>query len=49
MRSPEGRDYWVEGLSLEMMEPERIVFSGEFEVNGNRVGETVGTITFHRA
>jgi uncharacterized protein YndB with AHSA1/START domain len=49
MRSSEGRDYWVEGLSLEIAEPERIVFAGEFEINGPRLTGVPGTITFRRA
>lgn len=42
--SPEGGDRWVEGVRLEIVEPERVVFTG-FGLEG---GPT-GTVTFRRA
>jgi uncharacterized protein YndB with AHSA1/START domain len=49
LRSPEGRDYRVEGVHLEIVEPERIVFSGSVDLDGERLVETAGTVTFRRA
>jgi len=49
VRSPEGRGYWVEGARLEIVEPERIVFTGTLEAEGECLPETVGTVTFRRA
>jgi uncharacterized protein YndB with AHSA1/START domain len=49
VRSPEGRDYWLDGVNLEIAEPERMVFSGNLEVAGERLPETGGTVTFRRA
>ena len=43
MRSPEGRDYWVHGVYREIVAPERIVWTGTLEDDGN---ETLTTITF---
>jgi uncharacterized protein YndB with AHSA1/START domain len=45
MRSPDGRDLWVQGVYREIVPPERIVFTGPLEEDGRR-GETVMTITF---
>ena len=48
LRSPAGQDSWVEGVHLEIVEPERVVFSGDLNVEGERIPETAGTITFRR-
>ena len=48
VRSPEGRDYWVDGVDLEIVEPGRIVFTGNVELGGERPVETTGTVTFRR-
>lgn len=45
MRSPEGTEYWVQGVYHEIVPPERLVFSGPLEDRGRR-GETVMTVTF---
>ncbi len=42
VRSPEGRGYLVEGVRLEIVEPERVVFTGD-------LGFASGTVTFRRA
>jgi uncharacterized protein YndB with AHSA1/START domain len=42
VRSPEGRGYSVEGVRREIVEPERIVFTGDLGFAG-------GTVTFRRA
>ena len=42
VRSPEGNDQWVKGAFLEIVEPERVVFTGHFGFGG-------GTVTFRRA
>jgi uncharacterized protein YndB with AHSA1/START domain len=47
VRSPEGRDQLVEGVQLEIVEPERVVFSSDPAVEG--LPETAGTLTFRRA
>ncbi len=44
MRSPEGRDYWVEGIYHEIIEPERIVFSAVLQDEPGREVRT--TVTF---
>jgi len=49
LRSPEGRDYRVDGVHLEIVEPERIVFSGDLGLEGERLPGTAGTVTFRRA
>jgi uncharacterized protein YndB with AHSA1/START domain len=41
MRSPEGGDQWVEGARLEIVEPERVVFTGDLGFAG-------GAVTFRR-
>lgn len=46
MRSPEGRDYWVQGVYREIIEPERIVFTVMAEEDGKPGPETVATVTF---
>ena len=42
VRSPEGGDQWVEGAYLEIVEPERVVFTGDLGFAG-------GSVTFRRA
>ena len=42
VRSPEGSDHWVEGVHLEIVEPERVVFTGDLGFGG-------GAVTFRRA
>jgi len=42
VRSPEGEDRWVEGVYLEIVEPERVVFTGDLGFAG-------GNVTFRRA
>ena len=44
MRSPAGRDYWVRGVYREIVEPERIVWTGALDDEPGR--ETVMTVTF---
>jgi uncharacterized protein YndB with AHSA1/START domain len=46
MRSPEGRDYWVRGVYREIVEPERIVWTGGIEEEGKPGPETLMTVTF---
>lgn len=46
MRSPGGRDYWVQGVYREIVEPERIVFTVMAEEDGKPGPETVATVTF---
>ena len=45
MRSPSGRDYWVEGSYLEVVEPERIVFRYALE-NEELNHDALMTVTF---
>lgn len=61
MRSPEGKDYWVQGVYREILEPERIVFTHAWEDAEGKPGhETLVTVslaghhgktklTFHQA
>lgn len=42
LRSSEGRDHWVDGVRLEIVEPERVVFTGQ-------LGFAEGPVTFRRA
>jgi len=49
VRSPEGRDYWVEDMSLEIVEPERVVFMGNLGLAEKGAESTAGTVTFRRA
>jgi uncharacterized protein YndB with AHSA1/START domain len=42
VRSPDGIDRWVEGVQLEIVEPERVVFTGDLGFAGT-------TVTFRRA
>ena len=54
MRSPEGRDSWVQGVYREIVEPERLMMSGGWiDANGKPVqqlhgelSQTVTTVTF---
>jgi uncharacterized protein YndB with AHSA1/START domain len=48
LRSPEGKGYWIEGVRLEIVEPERIVFTGTLEAAGECLTEGTGTATFRR-
>jgi uncharacterized protein YndB with AHSA1/START domain len=48
VRSPEGRGYSVEGVRLEIVEPERIVFTGNLGVDGECLAKMAGTVTFRR-
>ncbi len=43
MRGPDGKDYWVKGVYREIVAPERIVWTGTLEDDGN---ETMMTVTF---
>jgi uncharacterized protein YndB with AHSA1/START domain len=45
--SPEGRVHWIEGACLEIAEPERIVFRGDFDLDGARLTDM--PLTFRRA
>jgi uncharacterized protein YndB with AHSA1/START domain len=47
LSSPEGRVHWVEGVSLEIVEPERIVFSAGTVSDGGPLLEL--PLTFRRA
>ena len=49
MKSPEGRNYLVDGVSLEIAEPERVVFSGSLDIEGESLHEAHGKVTFRRA
>jgi uncharacterized protein YndB with AHSA1/START domain len=49
VRSPEGKDYWAEGVHLEIVEPERVVFNGDLDIEGESLHGTAGTVTFRRA
>jgi uncharacterized protein YndB with AHSA1/START domain len=47
MRSPEGIENWQQGVYLEIVEPERLVFSYAFEDTTGKPGhETRVTVTF---
>ncbi len=48
LRSPEGRTFWVENVHLEIVEPERIVFSGTLQSPAEGLISTPGKITFRR-
>jgi uncharacterized protein YndB with AHSA1/START domain len=48
VRSPEGHDYWVDGVHLEIVEPERIVFTGNVELVGVGSPGSQATVTFRR-
>ena len=37
VRSPEGSDQWVERVHLEIVEPERVVFTGDLGFGGGAV------------
>ena len=47
VRSPEGQDRLVEGVQLEIVEPERVVFRGDPGIE--ELSEATGTLTFRRA
>jgi uncharacterized protein YndB with AHSA1/START domain len=47
IRSPEGADYWMQGVYREIVAPERLVFTFAWEDEGGRPGrETLVTVTF---
>lgn len=47
MRSPEGTEYWKQGVYREVVEPERLVFTFAWEDPDGRPGhETMVTVTF---
>ena len=47
MRSPEGAEYWKQGIYREVIEPERLVFTFAWEDAEGKPGrETVVTVTF---
>jgi uncharacterized protein YndB with AHSA1/START domain len=48
LRSPGGAGEWEEGVCLEIVEPERVVFAGDVCLDGQRVDGTAGTVTFRR-
>jgi uncharacterized protein YndB with AHSA1/START domain len=49
MRAPDGRDFWVDGVCLEIAEPERVVFSGDVDLAGQSPHELPCRVTFRRA
>jgi uncharacterized protein YndB with AHSA1/START domain len=49
IKSPEGRNYLVDGVSLEIAEPERVVFSGSLDIEGESLHEAHRKVTFRRA
>jgi uncharacterized protein YndB with AHSA1/START domain len=47
IRSPEGQDYWMQGVYREIVEPERLVFTFAWENEKGEPGyETLVTVTF---
>jgi uncharacterized protein YndB with AHSA1/START domain len=47
MRSPEGADYWKQGVYREIVEPERLVFTFAWEdAEGKPDHQTLVTVTF---
>ena len=47
MRSPEGADYWKQGVYREVVEPERLVFTFAWEDAEGKPGhQTLVTVTF---
>ena len=47
IRSPEGTDYWMQGVYREIIEPERLVFTFAWEnEDGQPKHETLVTVTF---
>jgi uncharacterized protein YndB with AHSA1/START domain len=48
VRSPEGRECWAGGVFLEIVEPERIVFSGRLEAGHEPLTRTPAPVTFRR-
>jgi len=50
MRAPDGIDHWVWGKYIEIVEPDRIVFTWEREdENGHAKQSTIVTVTFENA
>lgn len=46
IRSPEGKDYWMQGVYREIVEPERLVFTFAWEDDKGKPGyETLVTVT----
>ena len=48
VRSPEGPEYWVEGAQLEIVEPERVVFTGTLAAKCVNSSTRPDTVTFRR-
>jgi uncharacterized protein YndB with AHSA1/START domain len=46
IRSPEGKDHWMQGVYREIVEPERVVFTFAWEEDGEPSHETLVTVTF---
>lgn len=47
LRSPEGKDYWLQGVYREIVEPERLVFTHAWEdEDGKPKHETLVKVTF---
>jgi uncharacterized protein YndB with AHSA1/START domain len=46
IRSPEGVDYWFNGVYREIIEPERLVFTFKWEEDGERGKDTLVIVTF---
>jgi uncharacterized protein YndB with AHSA1/START domain len=47
IRSPEGKDYWMQGVYRDIVEPERLVFTFAWEDEKGEPGhETLVTVTF---
>ena len=47
MRSPQGKEQWLQGVYREVVEPERLVFTCAWEDEAGRAGhETLATVTF---
>lgn len=49
VRAADGGDHLLDDVRLEIVEPERIVFSGCAEVNGECLTDPPGSLTFRRA
>jgi uncharacterized protein YndB with AHSA1/START domain len=47
LRSPGGEGRWVEGVHLDIVESERVVFTGSLGLDAERP-EVAGTVTFRR-
>jgi uncharacterized protein YndB with AHSA1/START domain len=48
IRSPRGREHWVDDVCLELFEPERLVLRGTLEVEGQRLSRSADRVTFRR-